>query len=128
MYGATAWTLTKTLESKLDGTYNQMLLRAILKISWRQCQTKSQLYGVIANISTILRECRMHFAGHCWWAKQKLASDLLLWTPSLGARWVGHPATTYIDQLCNDTGCFPNYFPKLMQDSHRHEYSSYSTK
>ena len=35
-----------------------------------------------------LRERRMHFAGHCWRAKQELASDLLLWSPNHGNRWV----------------------------------------
>ena len=39
MYGATTWTLTKSLESKLDGTYTRML-RAVLYISWRQHPTK----------------------------------------------------------------------------------------
>ena len=55
MYGASAWSLTKSLESKLDGTYNRML-RAILNIFWRQHPTKVQLHGPIPGISTILRE------------------------------------------------------------------------
>ena len=42
MYGATAWTLTKTLEARLDGTYTRML-RAVLNISWRRHPTKAQL-------------------------------------------------------------------------------------
>ena len=75
MYGASAWSLTKSLESKLDTTYNRML-RAILNIFWRQHLTKVQLHGPIPDISTILRERRMHFAGHCWRAKQQLASEL----------------------------------------------------
>lgn len=96
MYGATAWTLTKTLESKLDGTYTRMA-GAIFNISWKQHPTKSQLYGLIPDISTILRERRMQFAGRCWRVKQDLANELLLWTSSRG------PATTLIDQLCYDT-------------------------
>ena len=50
LYGATTWTLTKYLESKLDGTYTRML-RAILNISWREHPTKEQLYGPIPAIS-----------------------------------------------------------------------------
>ena len=115
MYGATAWTLTKTLESKLDGTYTRML-RAVLNISWMQHPTKSQLYGPIPAISTILRERRMRFAGHCWRAKQELASDLLLWTPRHGQTRVGRPAITYIDQLCRDTGYLAEDLATLMQD------------
>ena len=33
MYGATAWTLTKSLELKLDGTYTRMM-KAFLNICW----------------------------------------------------------------------------------------------
>ena len=54
LYGATTWTLTKYLESKLDGTYTRML-RAILNISWREHPTKEQLYGPIPAISKILQ-------------------------------------------------------------------------
>lgn len=35
MYGSLSWTLTKTVESQLDGTYTR-ILRAILNNSWRQ--------------------------------------------------------------------------------------------
>ena len=104
LYGATAWTLTKTLRSKLDGTYTRML-RAVLNISWRQHPTIAQLYGELPKITEILRERRMKFAGHCWRAKQELASDLLLWTPKHGERAVGQPAKTYIDQLLEDSYC-----------------------
>ena len=75
------------------------------------------LHGPIPDISTILREQRMHFAGHSWRAKQELTSNLLLlWSPSCGRRRVGHPAITYIDQLCRDKGCLPNDLPALLQD------------
>ena len=44
------------------------MLRAIiiLNISWRQHPTKLQFHGPIPDISAILRERRMRFAGHCW--------------------------------------------------------------
>ena len=109
------WSLINSLESKLDGTYN-LMLRAILNISWRQHSTKLQLHGPILDISTILREQRMRFTGHCWRAKQELASDLLLWSPNHGKRRVGHPAINYIDQLCRDTECLPNNLSALLQD------------
>ena len=44
LYGATTWTLTKYLESKLDGTYTRML-RAILNISWREHPTRKNFMG-----------------------------------------------------------------------------------
>jgi len=63
MYGATACTLTKTLECRLDGTYTRML-RAALNLSWRQHPTKQQLYGPIHLITSFLRKRIMCFAGH----------------------------------------------------------------
>lgn len=41
----------------------------VFNISWRQHTNTSQLYGHISDISTILRECRIRFAGHYWRAK-----------------------------------------------------------
>ena len=38
--------------------------------------------------------------------------DLLLWTPSHGRAKAGRPAQTYIQQLCDDTGCSPEDLPK----------------
>lgn len=88
IYGATVRTLSKTLDSKLDETYTR-LMGTMVSISWRQYQSKSQLYGS----STILCQSGMHFA------EQELTIDLLLWTPSQRARWVGRRTTTYIDQV-----------------------------
>ena len=42
-----------------------------LNISWRQHPTKLQFYGPIPDISTILRERRMRFAGHYWRARER---------------------------------------------------------
>ena len=36
--------------------------------------------------------------------KDEVISDLLLWEPKHGARKRGRPATTYVDQVRNDTG------------------------
>ena len=110
------WCLNPSSPSSMEPGYNRML-RAILNISWRQHPTKLQLHGPIPNISTIVSERRMRFAGHCWRAKQELAIDLLLWSPNHGKRRVDRrPAITYIDQLCRDARCLPNDLPALLQD------------
>ena len=80
-------------------------------------QPNCSLMDPSPDISIILRERRMRFAGHRWRAKQRLAGDLLLWSPNHGKRRVGRPAITYIDQLCRDTGCLLNDLPALLQDS-----------
>ena len=55
-------------------------------------------------------------AGHCCRSKDELISDVLLWTPTYGCAKVGRPARTYIQQLCEDTGCNPEDLPEAMND------------
>ena len=55
-------------------------------------------------------------AGHCWRSKDKLISDVLLWTPTYGWAKAERPARTYIQQLCEDTGCSPEDLPETMND------------
>ena len=50
---------------------------------------------------------RTRHAGHCWRSRDELVSDELLWTPTYGQAKAGRPAWTYIQQLCEDTGCSP---------------------
>ena len=59
---------------------------------------------------------RTRHAGHCWRSKDELISDVLLWTPAYGQAKVRRPARTYIQQLCEDTGCNPEDQPKAMND------------
>ena len=43
-------------------------------------------------------------------------SDGLLWTPTYGQAKAGRPARTYIQQLCEDTGCNPEDLPEAMNN------------
>ena len=115
LYGCTTWTLTKWLEKKLDGNYTRML-RAILNKSWRQHPTRHQLYGHLPPITQTIQVRRTRHAEHCWRSRNKLISDVLLWTPTYGWAKSGWPARTYIQQLCEDTGCSPEDFPEAMKD------------
>ena len=49
-------------------------------------------------------------------ARNELISDVLLWTPTHGCAKAGRPARTYIQQLCEDTGCCPEDLPRAMND------------
>ena len=104
LYGCTTWMLTKQLEKKLDGNYTRMLW-AILNKSWRQHPTKQQLYGHLSPITKTIQVRRTRHVGHCWRSRDELISDVLLWNPSHGRAKAGRPAQTYIQQLCEDTGC-----------------------
>ena len=49
-------------------------------------------------------------------ARTNILSDVLLWTPAYGQAKAGRPARTYIQQLCQDTGCNPEDLPETMND------------
>ena len=113
LYGCTTWTLTKRLEKKIDGHYTRML-RAILSKSWRQHPTRHQLFGHLPLITKTIQVRRTRHARHCWRSKDELISDVLLWTPTYGRAKAGRPARTYIQKLCEDTGCGPEDLPEAM--------------
>ena len=115
LYGYTTWTLTKRLEKKLDGNYAKML-RAILNKSWQQHPTRHQLYGHLPPITKTIQVRRTRHAGHCWRSRDELIRDVLLWIATHGRSKAGRPARTYIQQLCEDTGCCPEDLPKAMND------------
>ena len=115
LYGCTTWTLTKRLEKKLDSNYTRML-RAILNKSWRQQPTRQQLYCHLPPITKTIQVRRTKHAGHCWRSRDELISDVLIWTPTHGRAKAGRPARTYIQQLCEDTGCSPEDLPEAMND------------
>ena len=92
------------------------MLRAILNKSWRQHPTRHQLYGHLPPIPKSIQVRRTRHAGHCWRSRDELIRDVLLWTPTHGRAKIGRPARTYIQQLCEDTGCCPEDLPRAMND------------
>ena len=115
LFGCTTWTLTKWLKKKQDGNYTRML-RAILKKSRQQHPTRHQLYSHLPPIMKTIQARWTRHAGHCWRSKDELISDVLLWTSAYGQAKAGWPARTYIQQLCEDTGCSPEDLPEAMND------------
>ena len=84
--------------------------------SWRQHPTKQQLYGHLPPIMKTIKVRWTRHAGHCWRGRDKLISDVLLWTPSHERTKAGQPAWTYIQQLYEDTGYSPEDLPEAMKD------------
>ena len=113
--GCTTWTLTKRLEKKLDGNYTRML-RAILNKSWWQYPIRHELYGHLPPITKTIQVRRTRHAGHCWRNRDELISDVLVWTSTYGRAKAGRPARTYIQQLCEETGCSPEDLPEAVND------------
>ena len=115
LYRYTTWILTKWLEKKLDGNYTRML-QAILNKSWRQHLTRHQLYGNLPPIMKIIQVRQTRHAGRCWRRRDELITDVLLWTPTYGRAKAGQTARTYIQPLCEDTGCSPEDLPEAMKN------------
>ena len=88
----------------------------LLTAFWRQHPTKQQLYGHLPPIMKTIKIRWTRHAGHCWGSRDKLTSDVLLWTPSHDQAKAGRLAQTYIQQLCVDTGCSPEGLPEVMDD------------
>ena len=87
-----------------------------LNKSWRQHPTKHQLYGHLPPIMKTIQVRQTRNAGYCWRSRDELISDVLLWSPTYGQAKAGRPARTYIQQLCEDTGCSPEDLPEAMND------------
>ena len=92
------------------------MLRAILNKSWQQHPTRHQLYGHLPPITKTIQVRRTRHAGHCWRSRDELIRDVLLWIPTHGRAKARRPARTYIQQLCEDTGCCPEDLPRAMND------------
>ena len=92
------------------------MLRAILNRSCGQHPTKQQVYGHLPPITKTIKVRRTRYAGHCWRTRDELISDVLLWTLSHGRAKSGRPARTYIQQLCEDTGCSPEDLLEAMNN------------
>ena len=69
-----------------------------------------------APITKTIQVRRTRHAGHCWRSRDELIRDVLLWTPTHGRAKAGRPARTYIQQLCEDTGCCPEDLPRAMNN------------
>ena len=61
-----------------------------------------------------------HLNCHLFWVKIFISIFKsvhgILWTPTHGRAKAGRPARTYIQQLCEDTGCCPEDQPEAMND------------
>ena len=108
----------KCIEKKLDGNCTRML-QAVLNKSEKQHPTKQLLYSHLPLISKTIQIRWTRHEGHCWRSKDKLISNVLLWTPSHGHASVGGPARTYLQQFYTDAGCSLEDLPEVIDDRDR---------
>ena len=92
------------------------MLRANLNIHWSTHPSKERLYGNLVQMTSVIKERRGRFAGHCYRSKDEVAKDLILWTPKHGKAKVGRPSKTYTKQLTEDVDCQLEDLPRAMED------------
>ena len=109
LYGCNTWTLTKEEEAGRK-------LHKNVASNIKQHPTRHQLYGHQPPISKTIQVRRTRHAGHCWRSRDEIIIDVLLWTPTYGRAKAGRTARTYIQQLCEDTGCSPEDLPEEIND------------
>ena len=88
----------------------------VLNKSWRQHSTKQHLYSHLPPITKTIQVRRTRHAGHSWRSGDELISDVLVWTPSHGQTRTARSARTYIQYICEDTGCSPEDLPEAMNN------------
>ena len=80
-YSSQAWTLTESLENKLNGACTR-ILRAALNFHWSQRVTNKELYNYLQKITETIRWLK--FSGHIWRHDEEIAHNLLFWMPTNG--------------------------------------------
>ena len=112
---ALTWTLTKTTGEETRWQLHKNAACNPEQVL-QQHPTRHQLYGHLPLITKTIQVRRTRHAGHCWRSRDELIRDVLLWIPTHGRAKAGRPARTYIQQLCEDTGCCPEDLPRVMND------------
>ena len=119
-----SYAFTRIINQQLDiklGPFTQEELDLVLiKIKNRKAARLDEIpREVWKTITKTIQVRRTRHAGHCWRSRDELISDVLLWTPTYGRAKAGRPARTYIQQLCEDTGCSPEDLPEAMNDTEK---------
>lgn len=82
----------------------------MLNISGKKVLSKT------APFSNTVREARIKFAGHGWKNRKSPQIHYFGHLRMDAPVSIGHPMTTYIDQLFDDTRCLPENLPDAMDD------------
>ena len=102
LYGCSNWTLTKTAGEEARRQLHK--------------NVASNIEQVLAATPHKAPTIRTRHAGHSWRNKDELISDVLLWTLAYGQAKAGRTVRTFIQQLCEDTGCSPEDLTEAMND------------
>ena len=119
--GSSVESTEKDIETRLTKAWTAINR---LSIIWKSDLTdkmkrsffQAAVTSILPPITKTIQVRRTRHAGHCWRSRDELIRDVLLWIPTHGRAKAGRPARTYIQQLCEDTGCCPEDLPRAMND------------
>ena len=75
------------------------------------------MFKLYYNLPPISQTIRVRQAMYFWRSKNKLISDVFLWTPTHGHTRFGWPAKTYINHLTVQSVCYLGDLPRAMTDA-----------
>ena len=116
LYACESWSLNKSLERKIDGSYTRML-RRVKNINPLSHTTNRALYGKRPPISKVIQNRRLRLAGHVARGNEP-ATKLLFWEPEKPKR-IGRPTKTISKLIKEDTGLEEGELFQLMQNRDR---------
>ena len=104
LHGSSCWCLSKAQSMRLDGTYTCLLRKALDTTHTTHTTTNATLYGDTPRVSSVLRERRLRFAGHCLRREGMPESEMLFWEAPGTFRVGGHARKSYPKALLKDSG------------------------
>ena len=116
LYSCESWSVNKSLERKIDGSYTRML-RRVKNIHPLSHTTNRVLYGGRPPISKVIQNRRLRLAGHVARGNEP-ATKLLFWEPEKPRR-IGRPTKTICKLIKEDTGLEEGELFQLMQNRDR---------
>ena len=114
IFNAVTWTVDKSMNDHIEGTYN-LLLRYALNIKWNEHVSNVEIFSKLPGYSPIsdrLRVLRLAFAGHCFRSPQSAPqpiSDFLFWNiPGYSSN-----GKNYYDLLLSDCNALGKNWKRL---------------
>ena len=95
LYGYSTWTLTKKLETRLNGCYTKTL-RVGNNVKWQQRISNNVLYDNLPKITNTI-------ATQSQFRSKEVIHKLILWELRCGKNTRRRPARNFINQLTDDT-------------------------
>ena len=109
LYRCTTWTLAERMEKKARWELYKNATCCFEQIP----EVNSSFTATFLPFRKPVKIRRPKHAGYYWRSKDKLISDVVLWTPANGYTRLGQPVKIYIHQICADTGCSQEDLQKL---------------